>query len=71
MFITIELVDGAGAGRFLVGVLPVYLYELLRTNMPMCGRNRRMAGGVHARGSNYRAQLIYQRAVALDAAYLQ
>jgi hypothetical protein len=33
VFIIIEPVDGAGAGRLLVGVLPVHLYRLRRTNM--------------------------------------
>jgi hypothetical protein len=33
VFIIIEPVDGAGAGRLLVGVLPVRLYRLRRTNM--------------------------------------
>ena len=33
MFIIIEPVDGAGAARLLVGVLPVRLYRLRRTNM--------------------------------------
>src|SRR5215204_6639181 len=33
VFIIIEPVDGAGAGRLLVGVLPIRLYRLRRTNM--------------------------------------
>ena len=33
VFIIIEPVDGAGAGRLLVGVLSVRLYRLRRTNM--------------------------------------
>ena len=33
VFIIIEPVDGEGAGRLLVGVLPIRLYWLRRTNM--------------------------------------
>ena len=36
VFIIIEPVDGAGAGRLLVGVLPIRLYRLRRTNIPIC-----------------------------------
>ena len=39
LFITIEPVDGAGAGRLLVGVLPVRLYRLRHTDM-LAAHNR-------------------------------
>ena len=56
VFIIIEPVDGAGAGRLLVGVLPIRLYRLRRTNMLAAH------DWVNIYGTRCRAHSIYSRA---------